>query len=224
VAGLQSESLSEAKRRILWRLKRTEQTTAAVLADEFGLTDTAVRQHLDALEGLGLVERRNDRPNGRGRPPVLWSVTPAADAFFPDRHDDLLVGLMDAVHSTYGPETLSALFAQLGAYQRATYEAAMAADGEQSLAARLNDFARLRAADGFLTEILPDPTDVDGTDSFVLTEHHCPVMTAARHCGAVCESDLEMIRGLMGPGTQVTAIGTLATGDARCTYRVSRAS
>lgn len=46
-----ANDLSGAKRRIIERLKRADTSTAPELAAEFGLTDTAIRQHLEALEG-----------------------------------------------------------------------------------------------------------------------------------------------------------------------------
>ena len=49
--------LTDAKRRILDRLKRADTLTAPEVAAAFSLTDTAVRQHLEALEQAGLVER-----------------------------------------------------------------------------------------------------------------------------------------------------------------------
>ena len=42
--------LSGAKRRIIERLKRADTATAPELATEFGLTDTAIRQHMETLE------------------------------------------------------------------------------------------------------------------------------------------------------------------------------
>ena len=53
--------LTDAKRRIIERLKRAESITASELAGEFGLTDTAIRQHLEALEAVGLVARTRVR-------------------------------------------------------------------------------------------------------------------------------------------------------------------
>ena len=41
--------LTEAKRRIVDRLKRVDDATAAELASGLGLTGAAIRQHLDAL-------------------------------------------------------------------------------------------------------------------------------------------------------------------------------
>ena len=56
-AGRAMAELTDAKRRLIERLKRSESATASELAGEFGLTDTAVRQHLEALESIGLVAR-----------------------------------------------------------------------------------------------------------------------------------------------------------------------
>ena len=47
--------LSGAKRRIIERLKRADTATAPELAAEFGLTDTAIRQHMEALEHAELL-------------------------------------------------------------------------------------------------------------------------------------------------------------------------
>ena len=92
-----AEQLSDAKRRIVERLKRVESATAPELAAGFGLTDTAVRQHLEALEALGLVERSASEPAGRGRPPVAWHLTSLATSLFPDRHADLTVELIGSI-------------------------------------------------------------------------------------------------------------------------------
>ena len=74
--------LSGAKRRIIERLKRADTTTAPELAAEFGLTDTAIRQHLEVLEAAELVERVVVASNGRGRPPTHRRRASAAGAWF----------------------------------------------------------------------------------------------------------------------------------------------
>ena len=53
--------LSDAKRRIVERLKRVESATAPELAASFGLTDTAVRQHLEGLEALAAPAQLGER-------------------------------------------------------------------------------------------------------------------------------------------------------------------
>src|SRR6478735_7428123 len=98
--------LSDTKRRIVERLKRVESATATDLAGEFGLTDTALRQHLDALEEAGMVSRSMAEPTGRGRPPVHWQLAPAAAQAFPDRHGELSVDLITSLRTTLGDPAL----------------------------------------------------------------------------------------------------------------------
>src|SRR5215217_4511717 len=102
-----AEQLSDAKRRIIERLKRVESATAPELAVSFGLTDTAVRQHLEALEAVGLVERSPTTPAGRGRPPVAWRLRPIATSLFPDRHAELTVELISSIRDALGERGLA---------------------------------------------------------------------------------------------------------------------
>ena len=61
--------LSDTKRRIIERLKRVESATATDLAAEFGLTDTALRQHLDASKKSAWSRARSpSRQVADGRP------------------------------------------------------------------------------------------------------------------------------------------------------------
>ena len=75
-----ASELSSAKRRIIERLKRADSATAPELAAEFGFTDTAIRQHLEALENAELVERVIAPSSGRGRPPVHWRLAASASS------------------------------------------------------------------------------------------------------------------------------------------------
>ena len=86
--------LSDTKRRIVERLKRVESATATDLAGEFGLTDTALRQHLDALEESGMVSRSMAEPTGAGVRRCIGNWRPAAAEAFPDRHGELTVDLI----------------------------------------------------------------------------------------------------------------------------------
>ena len=98
--------LSGAKRRIVERLKRADTATAPELAAEFGLTDTAIRQHLEALEAAELVERSSGPSTGRGRPPTHWRLTPGASVLFADRHADLTVELLTSIRTALGEDAL----------------------------------------------------------------------------------------------------------------------
>ena len=213
-----SADLSEAKRRLLGRLKRTDSATAPELAAEFGLTDTAIRQHLEAMETGGLVERATSVPAGRGRPPVAWRLTALAAAVFPDRHRDLTVDLLDAVRRSLGPEALDAVLDARTAAQLADYQGSLGRSRGRDVLARVRALAARRTAEGYLAEAAAQP---DG--AVLLVEHHCPIADAARSCAGLCRSELDLFRGLLGPDVTIERTSHLLAGDQRCAYRITRA-
>jgi len=54
-------------------------TRVVDVSTRLGLHQNTVREHLDALVELDLVERARGQAQGRGRPPQLYRPTPAAD-------------------------------------------------------------------------------------------------------------------------------------------------
>jgi predicted ArsR family transcriptional regulator len=209
-----AEQLTDAKRRIIDRLKRVESATAPELAAGFGLTDTAVRQHLEALEALGVVERAPSEPAGRGRPPVAWHLTDLAMSLFPDRHADLTVELITSIRDALGEEGLSQVIDTRSKAQEASYRQRLP-EQSRPIAERVEALARIRSAEGYLAEAA-----VDGEDGIVLVEHHCPIADAARTCTGLCQSELELFRRVLGDGVAVERTQHLIAGDMRCAYRI----
>lgn len=206
-------ALSDAKRRLVERLKRVGTATVPELSELFGLTDTAVRQHLEALEANGLVERTATRGTGRGRPPVGWRLTALADDLFPDRHGDLTVDLLAGIREALGDEAVDRVIDARLAAQERTYRALVPSDA--AVPVRVRALAELRTAEGYLAEVLDDG------DALVLVEHHCPVCDAARSCQGLCRSELELFQRVLGDDVSVTRASHLLSGDQRCSYRVS---
>jgi predicted ArsR family transcriptional regulator len=194
------------------RLKRVESATATDLAAEFGLTDTALRQHLDALEDSGMVSRSMAEPTGRGRPPVHWQLAPAAAEVFPDRHGELTVDLLGSVRTALGERALDRVIAVRSDRQAAAYLQSLVGIGD--LGDRVQRLAELRSDEGYLAEVRID----DG--AFILIEHHCPIREAAVACGALCGAELDVFQRVLGPSAKVTRVQHVLAGDRRCAYRV----
>ncbi len=207
--------LTDAKRRIVERLKRVESATAPELAAGFGLTDTAVRQHLEALEGLGLVERSASEPMGRGRPPGAWRLTSLATSLFPDRHADLTVELIGSIRDALGEAGLAKVLSSRAKAQEAGYAKALPDPTVTPLADRVIRLAAVRSADGYLAEAVAED---DG--AVLLVEHHCPIADAARSCTGLCQSELELFRKVLGDDVVVERTQHLVAGDQRCAYRI----
>lgn len=209
-------NLGESKRRIVDRLKRAD-STASELAAALGLTEAAVRQHLDALAEHGLVTASSRPSEGRGRPPTSWSLTDLAQELFPDRHDDLTVELIGAVRNALGDEGLQHVIDARADVQRTSYRRAIPRRGP--LKERVEALARIRSQEGYVAEVVDAP---DG-DGVVLVEHHCPICTAASSCPGLCGSELSLFRDVLGPKVTVERTQHLLSGDRRCTYRIAPA-
>jgi predicted ArsR family transcriptional regulator len=211
--------LTDAKRRIVERLKRLESATAPDLAEEFGLSDTAVRQHLEALAANGLVQRAPaPPPTGRGRPPVRWKLTPLAAELFPDRHADLTVELIGSIRQALGDEGLDRVLEARGRHQLDTYREFLPDPEVTAVPVRVRRLADLRTAEGYLAEARDD-----GDGGVLLIEHHCPVCEAASACQGLCRSELELFRAALGDDVRVERVQHLLSGDQRCAYRITAA-
>jgi predicted ArsR family transcriptional regulator len=86
---------SEKTRRLLLEKLRKGPASADDLAGELGLTTNAVRFHLASLESEELVEAAGSRkPEGRGKPAVLYGVTAQADLAFSKAYAPVLEAVL----------------------------------------------------------------------------------------------------------------------------------
>ena len=215
----------ETKRRVVEHLQTVTASTAPDLARLMGVSDAAMRQHLEQLEADGVVRRdAGDHPADtrlRGRPAVRWALdrdgsSSIVDVFpsaFPDRHDDLAVDLLDAIRTELGPEALERALARRGDQQSQTYRDLI---GNGSLIERVTNLARQRDLEGYRAEATASD---DG--SVTLTEHHCAISEAARSCASLCESELVVFRTALGAGVSIKRTRHAMSGDGRCSYRIA---
>jgi predicted ArsR family transcriptional regulator len=207
--------LTDTKRRVVDALKRAHTATVPELAAAFGLTDTAVRQHLEALEVAELVERVPAAPAGRGRPAVRWRLTDQAASLFPDRHGDLTVELLTSIRAALGDDGLDRVVQARTSAQEQAYRAALPDPTATTVVDRVRRLAALRSAEGYLAEASEQP---DG--SVVLVEHHCPISEAAHACQGFCGGELAVFRAVLGTDVSVERTQHLLAGDRRCSYLV----
>lgn len=210
-------AVSGAKRRLLERLKRVDAAMASELAADFGLTPTAVRQHLEELARTGLVESAVAEPTGRGRPAQLWKLTPLAASLFPDRHADLTVSLLESIRETLGEEGIEAVVAARTRAQMASYRAVLPDPNATPVADRVQALAHVRTVEGYMAEAGADADD----GSYVLVEHHCPICEAAESCQGLCRGELALFQTVLGDDVTVERTQHLLAGDLRCAYRIT---
>ncbi len=205
-----------ARLRVLAALKRLGPIEAERLAEELELTAMAVRQHLYALEGDGLVSfAEAARP--RGRPAKLWRTEPPADAYFTDAHAALTADLITGMKTAFGEKGLERILKLRTAAQVKAYSAALS--GKKTLQAKLKALAKLRSEEGYMAEVRGD-----GAGGYLLVENNCPVCAAARLCTGLCREELACFRAALGKGAQIARRDHIIAGARRCVYHVTALS
>jgi len=224
--------------KILQLLKTKGQQTSQQLADLLQLTMMGARKHLLNLAEQGLVEASTNQPaaattNSRGRPQQFWRLTKAGHQYFPDRHADVSLQLIEGVRQLFGAAGLEQLIQQREQQQQLHYQQMLSNFG--NLAAKVQQLAEIRQQEGylaeaylvtnnvldsgFLAESQQDNRLADG--SWVLVEHHCPICAAATLCQNFCRSELELFRTCVAGWATVERTEHLLSGGSRCAYLFS---
>ena len=171
------------------------------------------RQHLSALTRDGLVEATEVAPASarRGRRALVYSVMPAADAFFPKAYGELTNELLGYLAETDGA-LLEDLFAKRRE-QRIRNAAARLA-GKRTLAHKVDELTRILDEDGYLATWEEATTGV-----YRIVEHNCAIWAVAQRYGQACTSELEFIRTALA-NADVERVEHMVAGARRCAYEI----
>ena len=203
---------SKTRQEILTLLKTDGPTSAATMAERFGVTAMAIRQHLYDLQAEGLVGTE-EQAQPVGRPVKLWHLSERANRYFPDAHADLAVGLINAIRTSLGEDAMRTLIAERSQRQKDDYRSLM--DGAESLSDKLQRLTEQRSREGYMAAMAAD------AEEFLFIENHCPICSAARSCSGLCAMELEVFRDALGPDCQVDRVDHILAGARRCAYRVT---
>ncbi|MEU8518404.1 metalloregulator ArsR/SmtB family transcription factor [Streptomyces sp. NBC_01216] len=185
-------------------------STVADLAQRLGLTQAAVRRHLDALVAENVVEAREKRVYGartRGRPAKVFALTDCGRDAFDQSYDTLAVEALRWIERNAGGEAAVAAFARdRFEAQAESYREAVESAGP---AERTEALAKALSADGYAATARNAPVGEQ------LCQHHCPVAHVAEQYPQLCEAETEIFSRLLG--THVQRLATIAHGDGVCT-------
>ncbi|MFD1659819.1 helix-turn-helix transcriptional regulator [Streptomyces caeni] len=222
--GAPEEELATGERSTRNRVARSildhGPSTVAELAGRLGLTQAAVRRHLDGLVADDVVEAREQRVYGartRGRPAKVFVLTDCGRDAFDQSYDKLAADALRWIAAREGGEAAVAAFArarvaaQAGAYR----EAVESADPDQ----RTEALAKALSADGYAATARSAPLPHTGEQ---LCQHHCPVAHVAEQFPQLCEAETEIFSQLLG--THVQRLATIAHGDGVCTTFIPKAA
>lgn len=199
-------------------------STVADLAQRLGLTQAAVRRHLDTLVTDDVVEAREQRVYGartRGRPAKVFALTDCGRDAFDQSYDTLAADALRWIAQSVGGgaqgEAAVAAFARsrMETQARAYREAVDAAAPE----GRAEALAKALTVDGYAATAKSAPGPHSGEQ---LCQHHCPVAHVAEQFPQLCEAETEVFSRLLG--THVQRLATIAHGDGVCTTFIPRSA
>jgi predicted ArsR family transcriptional regulator len=201
-------------------------STTADLAERLGLTQAAVRRHLDALVAENVVEPRDQRvygSRGRGRPAKVFALTDCGRDAFDQGYDKLAADALRwiaqaAGGGAQGEAAVSAFARARVAVQAERYRAIIEAAAPED---RTKVLAQALSADGYAATARSAPSHQFGAEGppapagEQLCQHHCPVAHTAEQFPQLCEAEAEVFSSLLG--THVQRLATIAHGDGVCT-------
>ncbi len=195
-------------------------STVAELAGRLGLTQAAVRRHLDALVTDDVVEAREQRVYGtrtRGRPAKVFALTDCGRDAFDQSYDKLAADALSWIRDRFGGDEAVVAFARARiAAQADAYRRAIEAAAPEK---RTEALAKALSADGYAATARSAPLPQRGEQ---LCQHHCPVVHVAEKFPQLCEAETEIFSQLLG--THVQRLATIAHGDGVCTTFIPKIS
>ncbi|MEZ4504150.1 MAG: ArsR family transcriptional regulator [Dehalococcoidia bacterium] len=194
-------------------------SSAASLAERIGVSEGAIRRHMDIMLGEGLVQTELER-HGRGRPSIRYSLTEAGEERSAAAHYQRLLDRIfpalanlprEAVSGANGATVVERVFESMAADVAREYSPRVTS---ALLDERVQQVARALEDEGILTEV------VDEGDCFRLLNVGCPYRSAAEEHHAACEADRLTIQLLLD--APVEQVATAVGGSSTCQYLVSK--
>jgi predicted ArsR family transcriptional regulator len=170
-----------------------------------------VRHHLDILRGEGLVEvpevRRRTTP---GRPQYVYTLTEAADDFFPKNYGAFTNLMISEIRDHYEPAELDRILR--GMANRMAADAPKPVNGE-TFEQRLTRVVNFLNQKGYIAKW--EKTEGDG---YYLRTSNCPYHDVSQDHSQVCVMDMTLISDLLG--TVPERVSWLAAGEYTCSYHI----
>ncbi|NHN31363.1 helix-turn-helix transcriptional regulator [Paenibacillus agricola] len=197
------------RRTILTMLKTQGNLAVSEIAKQLGITEMAVRRHLNTLERDGLIDSRLVR-QAMGRPTNLYFLTENADELFPKNYHNLTLDLLGELAAEAGELQVQLLFERRKDKMIGRFEEQMRG---KPLADRVKALADIQNANGYMAS-----WDTAEAGGYIINEHNCPISQVANQYNHACHCELLMFETLLDANVQRTEC--LVKGGLKCSYTI----
>lgn len=178
--------------------------TLQQLGERVGVTRTAIRQHMTALEKDGLVTQNGVIPTGR-RPSRTYGLTERGRETFQRRYDLLSLSMLAAMRAHLGEGGTEQVLMAMADALAADWSTELShLTGEQRRHAVVNKMQQL----GYHARLKEDGQQVEALN--------CIFHRVAAASRAVCRFDERLVTLLLG--TEVKLTSCMAEGDRSCVF------
>jgi DeoR family transcriptional regulator, suf operon transcriptional repressor len=200
-----------SRRQVLDVLKRRGEARAEEIAAALGVTVSAARQHLGALQAAGLVDYREVKGTP-GRPKHVYRLTEAAQDVFPNQYGELATELLQFVGEE-DPELLQRVFEKR---RKARLERALERLEGKPFEGKVEELAQILDEEGYLASF---EREDDG--SYIVQEHNCAIIDVAQLSRMPCAAEIDFLRDAL-PGASIERVAHMLGGAHLCAYRISK--
>lgn len=204
--------LGTTQQKLLRKLLLAPQgASVELLCEKLGVTHNAVRQHLTALIGAGLVERGNAQPTG-GRPQSRYLLTSAGRELFPRNYGLIAAGILEHLYAKAGKTDVQAMLADMG------HSLGVAA-AERINATTADEIANALAEQ--LDTLGYEALAVRHGEEMQVEAYNCVFHALAKSHPDVCRFDLAFMEA--ATGRQIQHMECLVRGGHSCRFRIGAA-
>jgi predicted ArsR family transcriptional regulator len=210
------------RNQLLQLLKTQVNCCISDLSKELGITEMAVRRHVQSLEKDGLIRSMQVR-QAMGRPMYRYSLTEQSDDLFPKNYPQLTLDLLSELEEqTGGSEVIDRMFQGRRDKLETRYKERML---DRPLSERVSELSAIQNTAGYMTEWEAVGSsdgmgnNAGGSDSYLLYEYNCPIAQVANRYRQACHCEKQLFENLLGARVERTEC--IVEGGMRCTYTIS---
>ncbi|MBL4951283.1 transcriptional regulator [Neobacillus sp. OS1-32] len=177
------------KDKILELLKKKTNLTVSELSTFLGITEMAVRKHLNILERDSFLTI-NEVRKPMGRPIQVYSLSSKADELFPNHYETLTLEFLHDLEALHGEEIIDFLFEKRSERQRLSYLPKMA---NKNFHEKVAELQKIQRDKGYMAEL-----NKLGQDTYELIEYNCPIFSVAKAYKKACTCETNMFKEVLG--------------------------
>jgi predicted ArsR family transcriptional regulator len=201
--------VGNTREEILTLLKQSPNLSVGDIAQKLGITEMAVRRHLNNLERDQLLSSHLVRQS-MGRPSRVYHLTEKADDFFPKAYTAFAIELIEDLGTLQGADAVGQLFQRRADRLYRQYKEEV--NGEE-LEEKLHQLVRVQNRKGYMVELEKQPGQL------ILKEYNCPIAQVAKQFPQACDGEVQLFERLLG--CRVEQIQCMAKGATHCIFAFS---